>query len=66
MVCLNISQGRYGGYSHKNLNAYDLAGMDSGIDRFKTFNDLNVIGIHEYLRKLDSRIQFVSMTLKMT
>ena len=50
MACLNISQGRYGGYSHKNLNAYDLAGMDSGIDRFKTFNDLEVIGVHEYSR----------------
>lgn len=48
MACLNISQGRYGGYSHKNLNAYDLCGMDSGIDRFKTFNDLTVIGIHEF------------------
>ena len=50
MACLNISQGRYGGYSHKNLNAYDLCGMDSGIDRFKTFNDLTVIGIHEFSR----------------
>ena len=50
MACLNISQGRYGGYSHKNLNAYDLAGMDSGIDQFKTFNDLEVIGVHEYSR----------------
>lgn len=50
MACLNITQGRYGGYSHKNLNAYDLAGMDSGIDRFKTFNDLEVIGVHEYSR----------------
>ncbi len=47
MACLNISQGRYGGYSHKNLNAYDLAGMDSGIDRFRTFNKLEAIGIHE-------------------
>ena len=50
MACLNISQGRYGGYSHKNLNAYDLAGMDSGIDQFKTFNDLEVIGVHENSR----------------
>lgn len=50
MACLNISQGRFGGYSHKNLNAYDLAGMDSGIDQFKTFNDLEVIGVHEYSR----------------
>ena len=50
MACLNISQGRYGGYSHKNLNAYDLCGMDNGIDRFRTFNDVTVIGIHEYSR----------------
>lgn len=48
MACLNITQGRFNNFSHKNLNAYDLAGMDSGIDRFRTFNDLEVIGIHEY------------------
>lgn len=46
MACLNITQGRYGGYSHATINAYDLAGMDTGIDRFKTFNDLTVIGVH--------------------
>lgn len=48
MACLNITQGRFGGYSHANLNAYDLAGMDSGIDRWITWNDVEVIGIHEY------------------
>ena len=48
MRYLNISQGRYNSFSHKNLNAYDLAGEDSGIDRFVTFNELEVIGILPY------------------
>ena len=48
MRYLNISQGRYNSFSHKNLNAYDLAGEDSGIDRFITFNELEVIGILPY------------------
>lgn len=48
MRYLNISQGRYNSFSHKNLNAYDLAGEDSGIDRFVTFNELEVVGILPY------------------
>lgn len=32
MACLNISQGKYSGYSHATINAYDLAGMDTRID----------------------------------
>ena len=48
MRYLNISQGRFNSFSHKNLNAYDLAGEDSGIDRFITFNELEVIGILPY------------------
>lgn len=48
MRYLNISQGRYNSFSHKNLNAYDLCGEDSGIDRFITFNELEVIGILPY------------------
>ena len=44
MRFLNITQGRYNNFSHKNLNAYDLAGEDSGIDKFVTFNELEVIG----------------------
>ena len=50
MACLNISQSRYGAYSHALFNAYDLAGMDSGIDRFRTFSPLKVIGIHTFKR----------------
>ena len=48
MRYLNISQGRFNSFSHKNLNAYDLCGEDSGIDRFITFNDLEVIGKLEF------------------
>lgn len=48
MRFLNITQGRFNSFSHKNLNAYDLAGEDSGIDRFVTFNELEVIGILPY------------------
>ena len=48
MRYLNISQGRFNSFSHKNLNAYDLCGEDSGIDRFVTFNELEVIGILPY------------------
>lgn len=29
MRVLNISQSRFGTYSHKNLNTYDLTGSDS-------------------------------------
>ena len=48
MACLNITQGRYSNGSHKYINAYDLAGMDTGIDRWRTWNDLTVIGVHPY------------------
>lgn len=48
MACLNITQGRYTGISHQYINAYDLAGMDTGIDRWRTWNDLEVIGVHPY------------------
>lgn len=48
MACLSISQGRFNDFSHKNLNAYDLNGMDTGVDRFRTFNDLEVVGIQDY------------------
>lgn len=48
MACLSISQGRFNDFSHKYLNAYDLNGMDTGVDRFKTFNDLEVVGIQDY------------------
>ncbi len=48
MRYLNISQGRYGSYSHYGLNAYDLSGADSGIDYFTTFNPLIVVGVLKY------------------
>lgn len=48
MACLNISQGRYNAYSHKNNNAYDLCGVDSGIDKFVTFNDLVCLNFQSY------------------
>lgn len=48
MTCLNISQGRYNAYSHKNNNAYDLCGIDSGIDKFTTFNDLYCLNFQSY------------------
>lgn len=70
MVCLNISQGRYGGYSHKNLNAYDLAGMDTGIDRFRTFNDVEIIGIQDRSQGFANTVMFYDalngITLAMT
>lgn len=48
MHCLNISQGRYGGYSHKNNNAYDLCGIDAGIDYFYADCTLEVVGVLPY------------------
>lgn len=48
MAYLNISQGRYNAYSHKNNNAYDLCGVDSGIDKFVTFNDLLCLNFQSY------------------
>lgn len=48
MKTLNISQGRNGGYSHKNLNAYDLTGEDSGIDKFTAYYPFIVIGVHKF------------------
>ncbi len=48
MHCLNITQGRYGGFSHKTNNAYDLAGVDSGIDYFYADCTLEVIGVFPY------------------
>lgn len=35
MQNMSISQGRYGNYSHKNLNAYDLNGEDGSRERFR-------------------------------
>ncbi len=35
MMNMSISQGRYGNYSHKNLNAYDLNGEDGTRERFR-------------------------------
>lgn len=34
MACLNITQGRFTQGSHSNLNAVDLGGSDTGIDKF--------------------------------
>ena len=48
MAFLTISQGRYNAYSHKYVNAYDLSGMDAGIDRYRAYYDLTVIGVHPY------------------
>lgn len=48
MKTLNISQGRYGSYSHKYLNAYDLTGEDSGIDKFTAYYPFIVIGVHKF------------------
>lgn len=48
MAVLTISQGRYNAYSHKYVNAYDLSGMDAGIDRYRAYYDLTVIGVHPY------------------
>lgn len=45
MEYLNISQSRYGSYSHKGLNAYDLTGEDSGIDRFIATYQYVIIGV---------------------
>lgn len=45
---LNITQSRYGGYSHNGLNAYDLGGEDSGIDFFIAQTDYKVVGILPY------------------
>lgn len=45
---LNISQGRFAGFSHTNLNAYDLAGEDTGIDYFRAYATYEVIGIHRW------------------
>lgn len=49
MAALNITQGRFKGMTHDNLNAYDLAGMDNGIDRFVTYNELEVIGVAAFV-----------------
>lgn len=48
MRYLNITQGRFSSYSHKYLNAYDLAGEDTGIDKYVTFNELEVVGVLPY------------------
>ena len=48
MKHLNISQGRYGGYSHKTNNAYDLVGKDRGIDDFIATCTLEVIGVYKF------------------
>ena len=48
MAFLTVSQGRYNAYSHKYVNAYDLSGMDAGIDRYRAYYDLTVIGVHPY------------------
>ena len=48
MAVLTISQGRYNAYSHKYVNAYDLNGMDTGIDRYRAYYDLTVIGVYPY------------------
>lgn len=47
MACLNITQGRFSipGSSHHNLNAYDLGGMDTGIDRYRAYYPLECISI---------------------
>ena len=70
MACLNISQGRFNSFSHKNLNAYDLAGMDTGIDRFRTFNDVEIIGIQDRSQGFANTVMFYDalndITLAMT
>lgn len=48
MKYLNISQSRYTGISHKKLNAYDLAGKDTGIDDFIAYYPYEIISIHRY------------------
>ena len=47
MACLNITQGRFSspGSSHHNINAYDLGGMDTGIDRYRAYYPLECISI---------------------
>lgn len=46
MQSLSVTQGRFTSFSHKNLNAMDLNGMDDGIDKFITFNELTLIKIY--------------------
>lgn len=48
MEFLNITQGRFGGFSHKLLNAYDLAGKDSSIDNFIARADYEIIGVYPF------------------
>lgn len=48
MRVLNISQSRFGTYSHKNLNAYDLIGKDTGQDEFIATYPYEIIGVHRF------------------
>jgi len=48
MEYLSISQGRNGTVSHKNLNAYDLNGKDTGIDEMYATCELEIISVHSY------------------
>ena len=45
---LNVTQGRYNSYSHSGINAYDLAGSDSGIDFFIAHATYECVGMLMY------------------
>lgn len=48
MEYLRISQSRYGGYSHKDNNAYDLVGKDTGVDSLIAIYPFIVIAIYRF------------------
>lgn len=48
MKVLNITQGRYGTYSHKGLNAYDLGSIADVVEYFYAPCNLLVTGVLEY------------------
>ena len=48
MEYLNISQSRFGTFSHSNLNAYDLTGRDTGADDYIATYPYEIIGVHRF------------------
>lgn len=46
MSTLNISQGRYMGMTHKNLNAIDICGGSTSVEPYYATTDLEVIGVY--------------------
>ena len=48
MQTLRISQSRFNGFSHKDNNAYDLVGKDSGIESFFATHTYRVVVIYKF------------------